>query len=59
MDGKNVWGVSVLKDELYVACDGSNIIQVFDSRPPFSRQGDIKVQDLEACMQQVESTLYR
>ena len=45
--GKNVWGVAVFNDELYVACEGSNIIQVFDSRPPFSRREDIKVQGLE------------
>ena len=37
----------VLNNELYVASGESNTIQVFDSRPPFSRQEDIKVQGLE------------
>ena len=44
---KNVWGAAVLNTELFVACEGSNVIQVFDSRPPFSRQEVIKVQGLE------------
>jgi hypothetical protein len=39
--GNNIWGVAVFNDELYVACGGSNIIQVFDSSPPFSRREDI------------------
>ena len=45
--GNNVWGVAVLNKELYVSCRGSNIIQVFDSRPPFNRHGDNKVQGLK------------
>ena len=40
-------GVAVLNNELYVAWEKSNIIQVFDSRPPFSRQEDIKVKGLK------------
>ena len=45
--GSNVQGVAVFSDELYVACRGSSIIQVFDRRPPFIRQEDIKVQGLK------------
>ena len=60
--GKNVWGVVVLNDERYVARGESNI-QVFDSRPPFSRQEDINVLGMKSAsditVQQVESTLYR
>ena len=44
--GKKVMGVAVLNDELYVARGESNTIQVFDIRPPFSRQEDIEVQGL-------------
>ena len=40
-------GVAVLNNELYVACWGSKVIQVFDNRPPFSRRENIKVQGLE------------
>jgi len=44
--GKDVGGVAVRNDELFVACHGSNTIQVFNSRPPFSRQEDIQVEGL-------------
>jgi len=44
--GKNVIGVAVLKNELFVACLWSNTIKVFNSRPPFSRQEDIQVEGL-------------
>jgi len=36
-----------LNNKLYVACGGSNTIQVFTSRPPFSRLEDIKVEGLK------------
>jgi len=44
--GNNVAGVAVWKNKLFVACRGSNTIQMFNSRPPFSRQEDIQVQSL-------------
>ena len=48
--GNYVMGVATLNNELYVACGGSNMIQVFDSRPPFSHRDDIKVRELKSAI---------
>jgi len=47
--GNDVRGVAVLKNELFVACLGSNTIQVFDCSPPFTHQEDIHVQGMDAA----------
>ena len=44
MEGNtSVRGVAVLNNELYVAYEESNTIQVFESRIPFTRREDIKI----------------
>jgi hypothetical protein len=41
-----VQGVCEFNDKLYVACSNTNMIQVFNSSPPFSRLKDIEVRGL-------------
>jgi hypothetical protein len=40
------WGVCEFSNKLYVACSCSNIIQVFNSSPPFSQLEDIEIRGL-------------
>ena len=49
-DLTSVSGVAVLTNALYVARERSSTTLVFDSRPPFGRQEDIKVQGLKSAV---------
>jgi hypothetical protein len=41
-----VWGVAEFKGKLYVACEESDTIQVYEGTLPFARLDDIKIQGL-------------
>ena len=46
-DGREVWGVIQLYDEIYVVCDESPSILIYKAQEPFSRLDDVVVKEMK------------